>query len=84
MQVFFKALLDLFDAIDEMLADEEGRSYRMFYAKEAKSLGLSSISTVLNDEKNMMFSFNLEVDIFIHYISMICISLTFIWLQVTN
>lgn len=42
MQVFYKALLDLFDAIEEKLADMEGQCYRLFYAKEAVSLELST------------------------------------------
>ncbi|PKI66074.1 hypothetical protein CRG98_013569 [Punica granatum] len=35
MQVFYNALLDVFDEIEEKLTDEEGKSYRLFYAKEA-------------------------------------------------
>lgn len=42
MQLFYKALLDLFDGIEDKLADMEGQSYRMFYAKEAVSLELWS------------------------------------------
>ncbi|XP_031372095.1 (-)-germacrene D synthase-like isoform X1 [Punica granatum] len=35
MQVFYKALLDVFDEIEEKLVDEKGISYRLFYGKEA-------------------------------------------------
>ncbi|PKI66064.1 hypothetical protein CRG98_013559 [Punica granatum] len=35
MQVFYNALLDIFDEIEEKLIDEEGKSDRLFYTKEA-------------------------------------------------
>lgn len=36
MQVFYEAVLDVFDGIEEKLAAEEERqSYRLFYAKES-------------------------------------------------
>lgn len=36
MQVFYEAVLDVFDEIEEELAtEEEGQSYRLFYAKES-------------------------------------------------